>query len=595
MNGIKVFGPGGLYLVFCAAGAATALFFFWQDHNQTLTRLNEASIAEVTWKQKNVQRRFTDRVLWDRLRTASSVYTGDLIRTAELSEAVVAFAQSPHLVVIHENTLLHIAAPGGEDSGSRGEPDLRIYEGSAELWRENESVMLNAGPGPNAGGIILLSPRSRAKFLSPAETPLPVTFAWESPAGGPAALSLDIAEDRRFTRIRHRRSGAEQQVVPLENGRYYWRLYPEEPEADPGGTAQSAAASAAPAVISGSVEVRYAPAPALISTGQNEGFRFGTERPGIRFQWRTAPGAQSYLVEVSAAAGPFKNVQIQSTGGASCSTVLSGFTPGTYSWRVRPVYTGDFQGQAPYSEARSFRVEAAGELAVPLPLKKAEPLYLEGDETKRYLSWTAESDAASYTFLLSARNNLSDPLIREQVRDNYYVLDTEKTPLGPGAYYWGVYQTGSGRGNSALSPPEPLEVIAGAPPARRSVSEPRRPPPAAPRLSSPRHEFIFTEEALVQNRFIPFGWESVEGASAYELTIWHVGPLSTAAVFKTTVAETAYTLRDLTVLDRGLFRWQVIALDGERRGAPASRSFAVDVGVYEAAETQEGGVMFGSE
>jgi hypothetical protein len=136
------------------------VFFFWRDFNQTLTRLNEAPIAEVTWKQKNAQRRFADRVLWDRLRMTSPVYDEDLVRTAELSEAVIAFTESPYLIVVHENTLLHITAPQKDtdpDGPLDREAPVRIYEGSAELWREGESVILDAAAAgaslPHASGV----------------------------------------------------------------------------------------------------------------------------------------------------------------------------------------------------------------------------------------------------------------------------------------------------------------------------------------------------------------------------------------------------------------------------------------------------------
>jgi hypothetical protein len=338
--------------------------------------------------------------------------------------------------------------------------------------------------------------------------------------------------------------------------------------------------------------------------------------------------------------------------------VFYGFEPGSYFWRVRPVYPQDFSGTgAPagtaQSQSASFRIERAEELAAPETREGQETIYLEAQERNLYFSWNQENDAAYYTFLLSRQSNLENPIIKEQVRDNYYALDIQSANLASGEYYWGVYQTDIEGNNSPASASQRLVIIAGAPPERqRSVVEARpgiiaetqpaeepiaetheqvvekpiteikeqvvekpapqvqqESPPSriatvpqiqevpllAPGLVLPRHEEIFTEERIIQDRVINFSWNAVPGAGAYELVIHHVSLQGTQEVFRTTVrSNLSYTLSDLTVLDRGQFRWQVTALDGTRRGSPAERVFAVDMGNYEAAEGNESGVIFGN-
>ena len=77
----------GFTIVFCLAGAAMCLWFFWYEMNRTITRQNETSIGTIIWKYKAAQRRFANRVLWNRIRRDSPVYSGDFIRTETLSEA----------------------------------------------------------------------------------------------------------------------------------------------------------------------------------------------------------------------------------------------------------------------------------------------------------------------------------------------------------------------------------------------------------------------------------------------------------------------------------------------------------------------------
>lgn len=55
------------------------------------SKLNEQPIATITLKYKTAQRKFMDRVVWDRLRQDSPVYNGDTIHTATLSEANIWF------------------------------------------------------------------------------------------------------------------------------------------------------------------------------------------------------------------------------------------------------------------------------------------------------------------------------------------------------------------------------------------------------------------------------------------------------------------------------------------------------------------------
>jgi hypothetical protein len=310
--------------------------------------------------------------------------------------------------------------------------------------------------------------------------------------------------------------------------------------------------------------------------------------------------------------------QVQRTGDDTGTAVFYGFEPGLYYWRVRPVYPQDFEGRgAPTGTAQSlvasFRVERAEKLAAPQTRERQETIYLEGQERNLYFSWNQENDAEYYTFLLSRQRNLESPIIKEQVRDNYYALDIQNANLANGEYYWGVYQTDIEGNSSPASASQRLVIVAGAPPEQQkpgmaqsaksaaqtqpaeTAAVPQTSPLLAPGLTLPGHEEIFTEERILQDRAIKFSWNAVPGATAYELVIHHVSPQGTQEVFRTTVRNAlSYSLSDLTVLDRGQFRWQLRALDGTRRGSPTERVFAVDMGNYEAAEGNESGVIFGN-
>jgi hypothetical protein len=285
-------------------------------------------------------------------------------------------------------------------------------------------------------------------------------------------VRLEIAEDRSFKRIIKAVSGTgDSAALDLTIGVYYWQVSPEseaEAELKQGG-------------VSGRLAVVYAPPPHLISPAQDERFSFKTERPGVRFQWTTGEGATAYLIEVAAKAdmrNPVYRSNVQATGGGVASVVYAGLEPGAWYWRVRPVYPRDYEGAALVSQTAGFIVERAAELAAPVTQDRQGTAYLE-QQGESYFAWKAEDEAAHYTFLLSRQEDLSDPLIQEQVWDNYYAFDTKAAGLVPGQYYWGVYQTDSEGNNSGVSAARTLALMAGAPP-ERGASAPAVTKPVTP-------------------------------------------------------------------------------------------------------------------
>ncbi|MDR2965702.1 MAG: hypothetical protein LBU88_07995 [Treponema sp.] len=102
-----------IVVVFCLSGAIISLNLFRMDLFQTLSSQNTKPVGSVTVRSNNVQRRFSDRVLWGRLFVESPVYLGDLIRVAELSSATLHINDSD--IDIKENTIIRILGTLGKD------------------------------------------------------------------------------------------------------------------------------------------------------------------------------------------------------------------------------------------------------------------------------------------------------------------------------------------------------------------------------------------------------------------------------------------------------------------------------------------------
>jgi len=676
----KVFGVADfIYIGLCLTVSLGALFFFRQDLNQTLNRLTEQPVGTISYKHRAAQRRFADRVLWDRLKQESPVYNGDYIRTAELSAATVSFFAGDEIIALEENTLIQIFAFGQKNlagalridlaegglsadvrsgamsihagetvidasagsvinaAASDGGLAVQVLEGSAEIQQGNEKLTTAAGDvfasrGSPAGSsrVAVLSPRPGAKLLNNNETPLPVTFNWNRIGFTEnETVRLDIAEDRGFTRIIQTiESGTDRAAVNLANGAYYWRVY----------ASSEAEAEIKQSGVNGRVQVVYAPPPALISPARDEAFSFKTARPGIRFQWSSCEGASAYLVEASIDRD-MQNVvwrsQVQASGGETGSVVYSGLEPGSYFWRVSPVYPRDYEGTGRASEIAGFRINRAAILAAP------ESQERRGEENS-YFTWKQEDEAVSYTFLLSRQQDLSDPLIKQQVRDNYYPFEGRAADLVPGQYYWGVYQTDMEGNNSAPSPARALALIpprpdSGAPQERAIPAETAAPviteaespsaqvgglaqvgvtetpaaatpprqearpdtsrPLSAPRNLRPAAGYVLTEEIIIRDRKLDFSWAAVAGASGYIFTLYQITPGGNREIQRSRQRETTFTLTDLSLLDAGRFMWRVEALNQStgQDGAAAESQFTVDIGEVEASQGRESGVLFGNQ
>jgi hypothetical protein len=263
-------------ILLCCAGAFLSFWFFWTDLNRAINR-NQAPVGTITFKHRAAQRRFADRVLWDRLRQDSPIYEGDFIHTAELSDATVTFHEGQK-ISLSENSLVQIRTQGGRTvvdlasgnislenagqaamvlvsgnkevelsgvikarSSENGGFELQVLEGSAAVHSGDDVIVQEAGQVLSISGegavaepprVIMLRPLPDERFISSGEA-LEISFSW-TPVNftGAEHTRLEIAGDRRFTHplrtLDLNDSGA---VVELPPGTYWWRayvLYPED-------------------------------------------------------------------------------------------------------------------------------------------------------------------------------------------------------------------------------------------------------------------------------------------------------------------------------------------------------------------------------
>ena len=94
-------------IILCTSAMDVSLYFFYGNINKEFVKNAEDQIAVISFKYRSAQRKFSDGVIWDKLRNNSAIYKGDTIRTATSSEATV-FFDNGNVLDLHENTLAQI-------------------------------------------------------------------------------------------------------------------------------------------------------------------------------------------------------------------------------------------------------------------------------------------------------------------------------------------------------------------------------------------------------------------------------------------------------------------------------------------------------
>jgi hypothetical protein len=483
---------------FCVVGILISLNIFRVDLNKTMTRQAETPIGTITFKYKAAQRRFVDRVLWDRLQTESPVYDGDFIRTAELSEATVTFNDGGAVINLPENSLIQLHSDSGdirvdinegevgasaEDSAlvlvsggsqvtvetggvvkagtANGDLTLRVMEGTAAFAGPEGTGTVSAGETValnEAGPKILreataLFPRLQARFLSPNPGKLVVPFRWNRVNLPPEEIiRLEIASDRALSRIVFTGDFVgDAAFVDLEPGAYFWRVSP----------AGGAEEGVYPNVMS--FKILFTPAPILITPVEGYRYQFRAKRPSVRFQWTATEEAAYYVLEAADNPGMANPALSQKVRGTAFD--FPGLGAGTWHWRVQPVFSQGYEGVVEPGAPASFTIVQSGELSPPEPRSPQEQgmVNVAVGQEDVYFSWKPEAEASSYMIRISTSRDLSNPIINERVRDNFYIYQPRRRVIAPRQYYWAVLQTDIEGNDSAPSPARSFVALEGEP------------------------------------------------------------------------------------------------------------------------------------
>jgi hypothetical protein len=569
-------------IILCFTGTIASLSLFWADLFTAVRNKNAAPLGVISFKYNTAQRRLADRVLWDRLRRQSPIYNGDVIRTADLSEATIRFSGGREMNLT-ENTLIRIRVRDGSTEVDLSGGELNLGEGTGEdnivlsmgdqkveagpdavisavTGKKGNAVQVASGKavfspskgqsrtvtagtavslgnntnvsGPSA---VVTQPLPNARFLVQGKEPLPVAFSWNRiNLSTTEPLLLEIAQNRSFNQNNKTVSVSGSNVtVEFTAGTWYWRIKQEA-----GNNILS----------SGRLTVLDAPAPSLVSPVRGYIYQYRLKPPSVRFQWQAIEGAAQYQLEAANNSG-FTNPQInvKARGTSLDSSVL---TAGIWYWKVTPIFSGAYQGKA-VSSSSSFRIELNNDLNAPTLIGPETGASVSISAGKGvYFSWEKENEAAFYTIQIAKSRDMRNPVIKQEIKQNVYMYREKDTVLNAGTYYWAVFQTDVAGNESPLSGIQSFSAVSGEP-----VRRPLFPP----------DNYVIAEALLPDIRFT---WKSGFSSNA-RFQVSKTSGFNELVINERVLGE-SFRGRPLPPGD---YYWRVVGVDAEQQGN--ARQFTV--------------------
>ncbi|MDR1318363.1 MAG: hypothetical protein LBJ90_01960 [Treponema sp.] len=668
----------------CLSGALLMGYLFWKDINRTLVKISEVPVGSITYKHNGAQRRFQERLIWGVVQRGSPVYKGDLIRTADLSDAVISFGTGVE-IGLSENSLIQVfydtvaglrlelsggniavdakdtglvVSSGGRkvsvsagssaslDSDSEsGSLSIKVAEGSAsvstaaglqEIGAGAALIVAEDGQVEKKAQVTVISPQANQRILSRENVPGEVTFAFKTTGfTGGEKIRLDLAEDRRFSRIIQTLEDPSNTALTarLAPGTWWWRAYAVpagQGSVLSGNSPQSGAAP--PDAARGRLSVVYAPAPELRFPAEGERLSYrgaAPETPGgkeargaapsVRFRWssRSNDGDSVYFLQVADNRELLNPAIAETVEGFSFTS--SSLTEGTWYWRVSSLYGDGKQGAVPASGTASFSITRLHESSPPLPEEPpaagavpaiaapapAGSVYRDGtgdspgfqpknpgritldspasfsglDVLRRNarVRWSSSEVAGSARFILSSDSNFRGvPAASINDPPNSILLPR----LAEGTWYWTVRAENSAGLDISPETPARFRVL--------PIPLLDRPAPAAPPADSQIDiDYILrNREPGYSGEFpsggILFRWNSVAGANAYTFGLLREGSAE-PLVRSGPSPETSYRLKEMSFLENGVYVWRVEALfvaangDVEQHGEAGEFRFTLSV------------------
>ncbi len=465
-------------VVFTLSVATYFSYTFWKDLNSTSHRTDKEKIATITFKNRIAQRKYEDRVVWERIDKTTPLYNGDLIRTAELAEAVITFNNGT-AVDIYENTMIqvyysefegvNISVGNGKllvDSADKSTVQLTLNDGSTikaaggtslaaktsgdkaeaktvQVRSGSATVTGSSGSSQNMTAGESLSVKSTGEIakkpvtvtsiplelrvLNVEGSEVPVKLEWnKTDKNQPVILQTSFKKD--FSQITEEKIIASENdsLISLKEGTLYWRIFPQGNEAE---------------ATEGKISVDAADVLTLISPAQNGVFQYRNRNPLLNFRWQGNEYATNYLLKVSSTPD-MQNLVVKKIV-TTTSIQLDALGCGQWWWQVSPYYELNSIGYAGESRVASFIIERSEGVTPPaltVPLQNAE-IYYKDSPTVSF-SWKSDIKA-NYELLIASDEDFKDIIARRKTAGQRASINLAAPEKDGQSYFWKVIRNSS--------------------------------------------------------------------------------------------------------------------------------------------------------
>lgn len=466
----------------CLCAFYFSLKHFFIELNRNTVRTDITAIGQIQYKYKIAQRKFEDRVVWERLQQNSTLYNGDIIRTAAQAEATISFSNNSTLE-LGENTMLQIfitddgdyvisldsgtIAVESENVENNSQVSLQMKNGSAVTLKPGAAFSVESTDSGEASftvkqgdvtitddsGIEMemsqgesfkqtqdgkltqkaVSASSPSRVLNFEEKPVDVAIDWTViPEYKSEKLIVETSTTPDFSTIQntYTKNSEDKISIPVEEGKVYWRVYPE---------------SDAENKTSGDFNVIKISSFNQISPANNAQFKL-SDSLSINFNWEEGEQVAHYKFQLAKDSAFTNLVTEQKIFDTKYTYVLEAQNQAEesseYYWRVVPFYSIGNEGYRETAKSSSFTVkkEAKAELGRPelvYPTDK-QIVYSKEEDSQLTFMWDAPEQMTSYQILVSRSRDFSNPQVNLSTKDTVSVQTVASNVYAEGTYYWKV-------------------------------------------------------------------------------------------------------------------------------------------------------------
>ena len=458
----------------CLSVAGYFSYTFWKDLNSSASRSDKEKIAVITFKNRIAQRKFEDRVVWERIDKSTPLYNGDLVRTSDLAEAVITFNDNSQ-IDIFENTMIQVYYSDTEgikinldngnlqlDTSTTGKVAMKFDDGSvvnvqsgsslaakssakavemksgaatvttesgnqAEL-KGGETVAVHQGGEIKKQPVTVTSIPPEMKVLNVDGGNIPVKLEWnlaEKEVLEDVPVIVQTSTDKNFSKILKEvtvapgQSSVGESILNVNQGLVYWRVFPKN-------RVQEASM--------GKISVESSSPVKLISPVENGAFTYKSRTPDINFRWSGADYAEKFLIAVSAS--PDMTDPVFTAVTENHNLKVNSIGSGKWWWQITPYYSMNSIGYSGESVVSSFSIVRNDQIRPPLlavPNEHSVVTYKEAPAVN--LSWKSDIKDANYQVLVATDPDFNDVIYTKNTKSTQLAA---KLPKESEELYWKV-------------------------------------------------------------------------------------------------------------------------------------------------------------